>query len=82
LHLIARFRLGSLVDRAAEAVVQVEGALTCLIMDEERIIGYRDPLGFRPLSVGRLNGMYVLASETCAFDLIGAQVIRDVEPGR
>jgi amidophosphoribosyltransferase len=60
---------------------QVEGAMTCLIMDERQIIGYRDPLGFRPLTLGRMNGMHVLASETCAFDLVGGQAVRDVEPG-
>ncbi len=81
LHLIARSRAGDLVDSAAEALLQVQGALTCLIMDEQRIIGYRDPLGIRPLTLGRLEGMHLLASETCAFDLVGAETVRDVEPG-
>jgi amidophosphoribosyltransferase len=81
LHLIARSQKAALPDRVAEAVAQVEGALTCLIMDERLLIGYRDPLGFRPLTIGCLDGMYLLASETCAFDLVGAAVVRDVEPG-
>jgi amidophosphoribosyltransferase len=81
LHLIARSQKETLPERAEEALLQVEGALTCLIMDERLLIGYRDPLGFRPLSLGLLDGMYVLASETCAFDLLGAKFIRDVDPG-
>ena len=68
-------------ERAEAALRQIEGAISCLIMDEQTLIGYRDPLGFRPLSLGTLDGMYVLASETCAFDLIGANFLRDVEPG-
>ena len=81
LHLIARSRADSLPDRFADAVSRLEGALTCLVMNEEMILGYRDPLGVRPLSIGYLDGMYLLASESCAFDLMGAQWIRDVDPG-
>jgi amidophosphoribosyltransferase len=81
LHLIARSRRETLAERAEEALRQVEGAITCLIMDEHTLIGYRDPFGFRPLSLGVLDGMNVLASETCAFDIVGASVVRDVEPG-
>jgi amidophosphoribosyltransferase len=81
LHLIARSRRETLPEKVEDAVIQIEGALTCLVMDEKTLIGYRDPLGFRPLSLGLLDGMYVFASETCAFDLIGASFLRDVEPG-
>lgn len=81
LHLIARSGRTSLVERAEEALLQVEGAMTCLILDSDHVLGYRDPLGFRPLSIGYLDGMHILASETCAFDMIGARFIRDVEPG-
>jgi amidophosphoribosyltransferase len=81
LHLIARSQRATLAERAEEALLSIDGAMTCLIMDEKELLGYRDPLGFRPLSLGLLDGMYVLASETCAFDLIGAQLLRDVEPG-
>ena len=81
LHLIARSSKPTLPERFAEAVGQVEGALTCLILTEDMIIGYRDPSGVRPLSLGYLDGMYLLASETCAFDLLGAHWIRDVDPG-
>jgi amidophosphoribosyltransferase len=81
LHLIARSQKPTLPERVEEAVAQVEGALTCLIMNEDMLIGYRDPFGFRPLTLGLLDGMYILASETCALDLIGARALRDVEPG-
>ncbi|MEZ4653956.1 MAG: hypothetical protein R3E12_10315 [Candidatus Eisenbacteria bacterium] len=81
LHLIARSHKPTLPRRVAEAVTQVEG-LACLILTEDTILGYRDPSGVRPLSLGYLDGMYLLASETCAFDLLGAHWIRDVEPGR
>ena len=81
LHLIARSKGKTLPDRVVEAVSQIEGALTCLIMNEEMIIGYRDPNGVRPLSLGRFDGMHVLASESCAFDLLGAEFLREVEPG-
>lgn len=81
LHLIARSRAETLPERVLDAVDQVEGALSCLIMNERMIIGYRDPLGFRPLSLGYLDGAYILASESCAFDILGAQAVRDVTPG-
>ncbi len=81
LHLIARSKQPTLVERIKEAVAPLEGALTCLFMSEDSIIGYRDPSGVRPLSLGDVDGMTVMASESCAFDLIGARFIRDVEPG-
>jgi len=81
LHLIARSSAPDLPSRFAEAAAQVEGALSCIVMDEARILGYRDPRGFRPLSIGKLEENYLLASETCAFDILGAQHLRDVEPG-
>lgn len=81
LHLIARSQGKTLPERVAEAVSQLEGALTCLIMNEQMLIGYRDPWGVRPLSLGRLGTMHVLASESCAFDLLGAEFVREVEPG-
>jgi amidophosphoribosyltransferase len=60
---------------------QIEGAYSLVILSEQEMIGVRDPFGFRPLSLGRLDGAYVLSSETCAFDLIHAEFIRDIEPG-
>jgi amidophosphoribosyltransferase len=64
-----------------ETVRRIEGAYSLAIMTERELIGVRDPHGFRPLSIGKLDGAYVLSSETCAFDLIHAEFVRDVEPG-
>jgi len=63
------------------ALRKAEGAFTLVIMSDRQIIGVRDPFGFRPLVLGKLDGAYILSSETCAFDLIHAEFIRDVEPG-
>ncbi len=79
-HLLARTG-GSEGGTLISALRQIEGAFTLLILGEQEMIGVRDPFGFRPLSLGRLDGAYVLASETCAFDLIHAEFIRDIEPG-
>lgn len=80
-HLIARSRSGRLWEGAAEALAQVRGAYSLVIMNERELLGIRDPHGFRPLSLGRLKDAWVLASESCAFDLIEAEFIRDLEPG-
>jgi amidophosphoribosyltransferase len=63
------------------ALRKVSGAFSLVIMTERKIIGVRDPFGFRPLALGKLDGAYVLSSETCAFDLIHAEFIREIEPG-
>ena len=60
---------------------RLEGAFSLVIMSEREIIGVRDPFGFRPLVLGKLDGAYILASETCAFDLVHAEFIREIEPG-
>ncbi len=82
-HLLALpVRPGGSKSSLVEAVRRIEGAYSLVILTEQELIGVRDPHGFRPLSIGRLaNGAYVLASETCAFDLIQAEFVRDVEPG-
>jgi amidophosphoribosyltransferase len=80
-HLIARSRSQSLAEAAVEALTRVAGAYSLVIMNETELLGVRDPHGFRPLSIGRLGEAWVLASETCAFDLIEASFVRDVEPG-
>ncbi|RJQ51037.1 MAG: amidophosphoribosyltransferase [Nitrospiraceae bacterium] len=80
-HLIASSRAGGLYERLLDAAKTVSGAFSLIIMTENELIAIRDPYGFRPLSIGRHDGAYVIASETCAFDLIGAKYIRDVEPG-
>jgi amidophosphoribosyltransferase len=80
-HLIALAKGSNLMDRAIEALSRIEGAYSLLIMNENEMIGVRDPHGFRPLCLGMLDGAYVLSSETCALDLIEAEYIRDIEPG-
>jgi amidophosphoribosyltransferase len=81
LHYFARSRQGGIPEAVAEALDKVTGAYSLVMLFKDAIYGIRDPRGFRPLSLGKLDGAYVLASETCAFDLIDAQYIRDVEPG-
>ena len=81
LHLLARSREGALEDRLIDALSRVKGAFSLLLLTDDALIAARDPNGFRPLSIGRLGNGFVLASETCALDLIGARFERDVEPG-
>jgi len=81
LHRIARSRAGNVVDAIIEALRDDEGAFSMLFATPSSIIAARDPRGFRPLCLGDLDGATVFASETCAFDLIGARYLRDVEPG-
>ncbi|MFI5342267.1 MAG: amidophosphoribosyltransferase, partial [Candidatus Methylomirabilales bacterium] len=80
-HLIARSQSSDLVESTAEGLSRVAGAYSLVIMNETELLGIRDPRGFRPLSLGRLGDAWVLASESCAFDLIEAKFIRDLEPG-
>jgi amidophosphoribosyltransferase len=81
LNLLAQPNLGGQDNNLQETVRRIEGAYSLAIMTERELIGVRDPYGFRPLSIGKLDDAWVLASETCAFDLIHAEFIRDVEPG-
>jgi amidophosphoribosyltransferase len=81
LHLLARSQHTGILDGLAESLSQVQGAFSLLILTKDAMIGVRDPYGFRPLCLGKLNGAHVLASESCAFDLINAQYIREIEPG-
>jgi len=81
LHLLARAEGGTLVDQLARALSQVKGAYTLLLLTPTSMITVRDPSGFRPMTLGKLDGSWVLASETCALDLMEAQVVRDIEPG-
>lgn len=81
IHLIAKSKKPRLQDRVVEALSMVKGAYSLAIMDARDLIIARDPNGFRPLAIGRLGSSYVFASETCAFDLIDAEFIREVEPG-
>jgi amidophosphoribosyltransferase len=81
IHLMAMSRATSVVDRFVAALKQIEGAYSLVAMAQGKIYGVRDPNGVRPLVLGQLRGAYVLASETCALDIIGAAFIRDVAPG-
>jgi amidophosphoribosyltransferase len=81
LHLYARSRARSLEDAIVESVAQIRGAFSLIMMTRDRLVAVRDPHGFRPLALGTLDGAYVICSETCAMDLIGATYVRDVEPG-
>ncbi|MBU0631518.1 amidophosphoribosyltransferase [bacterium] len=82
IHLIAKSEQEHLVDRIIDGVKRIEGAFSLVFLSRTKMFAMRDRFGFRPLSLGRIgNGGYVVASETCAFDLIGAKYIRDVEPG-
>ena len=81
LHLIATTRANKLLDRVVGSLARVEGAYSLVCLTGKKLIGCRDPLGVRPLVLGRLDDAWILASETCALDIIGAHYIRDVEPG-
>lgn len=81
LHLIAVSEKVALVDKLIDAVGQLEGAFSLVGMSGKKLIGCRDGLGIRPLVLGDLDGSYVLSSETCALDIIGARYVRDIEPG-
>lgn len=81
LHLIARSRQKQQIDQIKEAIEKVEGAFCLLVLTDTMLIAARDIHGFRPLALGEKDGCYVVASETCAFDIIDAKYIRDVEPG-
>ncbi|MBP7704683.1 MAG: amidophosphoribosyltransferase [Caulobacter sp.] len=81
LHLIARSRKARVVDRFIDAISQIEGGYALVALTNKKLIGVRDPLGIRPLVLGDMNGHPVLASETCALDMIGASFVRDIENG-
>ena len=81
LHLYARSRARSVEDAIVESVAQVQGAFSLVMLTKDKLIAVRDPHGFRPLALGRLGDAYVICSETCAMDLIGATYERDVQPG-
>jgi len=81
LHLLARSRKARMIDRFIDALAQIEGGYALVALTNKKLIGARDPLGIRPLVLGELDGRPVLASETCALDMIGASFVRDVEHG-
>ena len=81
IHLIATSTFDSVVDRTVAALQMVEGAYSLVALHNDTLIGVRDPFGVRPLVLGRIENGWVLASETCALDIIGAECVRDIEPG-
>jgi len=82
IHLIAKSNATNLTDRIIDAIKKTEGAFSFVFASRSKMYAARDPYGFRPLSLGKFkNGGYIVASETCAFDLVGAQFVRDVNPG-
>ncbi len=81
LHLVATSSKGPLVDRFVDALRQIEGAYAFVGLSEKKMVGVRDPQGVRPLVLGDVDGCFVLASESCALDIIGGRVLREIEPG-
>jgi amidophosphoribosyltransferase len=81
LHLMARDRASDVAEALQNVLPHVRGAYSLVVISGDKLVAARDPLGFRPLCLGRFQDSYVLASESCAFDIIGARYLRDVEPG-
>jgi len=81
LHLIARSKLNNQIDQILEALRRIEGAYCVVILTDDKLIAARDPLGFRPLVLGKLDNSFLIASETCAFDIQHAEFLREIEPG-
>ncbi len=81
LHLLARSVKTTLVGKLKDALCQIHGAYSLVLLTNDALIGARDPIGFRPLVLGELNGSYILASETCALDILEAKFIREIDPG-
>ena len=81
LHLVAQSKRGRFIERYIDALRTIEGAYALVSLTNKKLVGARDPLGIRPLVLGELDGCPILASETCALDIIGAKYVRDIEPG-
>lgn len=80
-HLIAISQFSKVVDRMIDALRHIQGAYSIVALTKDALVGVRDPLGVRPLVLGIIDGAYIMTSETCALDIIGAEFIRDIEPG-
>lgn len=80
-HLIARSKGTSLPDRIADALRQVSGAYSLVFLSEDTLVAVRDPMGFRPMAIGRIGDVHIVTSETCTFELLGAEFVRHLEPG-
>jgi amidophosphoribosyltransferase len=79
--LLSTYPTETIEDAVAHAMPQLQGAFSTVVMTRDRVVAFRDPLGLRPLAIGRLADRYCVASESCAFDIIGAEYLRDVQPG-
>lgn len=81
IHLLALSKATTIEDRLIDALGHIEGAYSLVVLSADKLIGVRDPLGIRPLVLGKLGDAHILASETCALDIIGAEYVRDIEAG-
>lgn len=81
LYILARYYKGNIVESLKLTMDYIKGAYSLVIMTDDELIGVRDPFGFRPLILGKKDDQYILASENCAIDILGGEVIRDIEPG-
>ena len=81
LYILARYYKGNIVESLKLTMDYIKGAYSLVIMTDDELIGVRDPFGFRPLILGKKDDEYILASENCAIDILGGEVIRDIEPG-
>ncbi|TLM97985.1 amidophosphoribosyltransferase, partial [bacterium] len=80
-NLIAKYSQGKIEDAITKCMAEIKGSYSLVVMTENKLIGVRDPFGVRPLCIGKMGDAYILASESCALDTIGAELVRDVEPG-
>ena len=80
-QLIAKSRRGKIIDKIIDTIFQIQGGYALVMLTNKKLVGIRDPFGIRPLVIGKLNDSYILASETCALDIIGADFVREVENG-
>ena len=81
LQLIARSKSNGVINRFVDALKQIDGAYALVALTADKLIGARDPLGIRPLILGKLENRFILSSETCALDIIGAKFVREIENG-
>ena len=81
LQLLAKSKADRTIKRLVDALIQIEGAYSLVILTNKKLIGARDPFGIRPLVLGKLDGAYILCSETCALDIISAEFVREINPG-
>ena len=80
-QLIAKSKREKFLDKLVDALFQIQGGYSLLLMTNKKLVGVRDPYGIRPLVIGKLNNSFIFASETCALDIVGATFIREVENG-